>query len=24
KLVWSPAWSPDMMSEEARDELGIW
>jgi metal-sulfur cluster biosynthetic enzyme len=24
KLVWSPPWSPDMMSEEARDELGIW
>ena len=24
KLVWSPAWSPDKMSEEARDELGIW
>jgi metal-sulfur cluster biosynthetic enzyme len=24
KLVWSPAWSPDMMTEEARDELGIW
>lgn len=24
KLVWSPAWSPEMMSEEARDELGIW
>ena len=24
KLVWSPAWSPDMMSEDARDELGIW
>ena len=24
KLVWSPAWNPDMMSEEARDELGIW
>ena len=24
KLVWSPALSPDMMSEEARDELGIW
>ncbi len=22
KLVWSPAWSPDMMSEDARDELG--
>lgn len=24
KLVWSPPWSPDMMSEEAKDELGIW
>ena len=24
KLVWSPPWSPDMMTEEARDELGIW
>ena len=24
KLVWSPAWSPDNMSEEAKDELGIW
>ncbi len=24
KLVWSPAWSPDMMSEDAKDELGIW
>ena len=24
KIVWSPAWSPDMMSEEAKDELGIW
>jgi metal-sulfur cluster biosynthetic enzyme len=24
KLVWSPAWSPDMMTEEAKDELGIW
>ncbi len=24
KLVWSPAWSPDMMSEEAKDELGMW
>jgi metal-sulfur cluster biosynthetic enzyme len=23
-IVWSPPWSPDMMSEEARDELGIW
>lgn len=24
KLVWSPPWSPERMSEEARDELGIW
>lgn len=24
KLVWSPPWSPEMMSEEAKDELGIW
>lgn len=24
RIVWSPPWSPDMMSEEARDELGIW
>ncbi len=24
KLVWSPPWSPEKMSEEARDELGIW
>jgi metal-sulfur cluster biosynthetic enzyme len=24
KLVWSPPWSPESMSEEARDELGIW
>jgi metal-sulfur cluster biosynthetic enzyme len=24
KLVWSPPWSPDMMTEEAKDELGIW
>lgn len=23
-IVWSPPWSPDMMSEDARDELGIW
>jgi metal-sulfur cluster biosynthetic enzyme len=23
-IVWSPPWSPQMMSEEARDELGIW
>jgi metal-sulfur cluster biosynthetic enzyme len=24
KLVWSPAWSPAMMSEDAKDELGMW
>ena len=24
KIVWSPPWSPAMMSEDARDELGIW
>ncbi|MDQ4043910.1 MAG: iron-sulfur cluster assembly protein [Chloroflexota bacterium] len=24
KLVWSPPWSPENMSEEAKDELGIW
>lgn len=24
KIVWSPPWSPDKMSEDARDELGIW
>ncbi len=24
KLVWSPPWSPEAMSEEAKDELGIW
>lgn len=24
KLVWSPPWSPALMSEEAKDELGIW
>ena len=24
KLVWSPAWSPTMMSEDAKDELGMW
>lgn len=23
-LVWSPPWTPDMMSEDAKDELGIW
>lgn len=24
KIVWTPPWSPDLMSEEAKDELGIW
>ncbi len=24
KIVWSPPWSPDMMTEDAKDELGIW
>ena len=24
KLVWSPPWSPEMMSEDAKDELGMW
>ncbi len=24
KLVWSPPWTPEMMSEEAKDELGMW
>jgi metal-sulfur cluster biosynthetic enzyme len=24
QLVWSPPWSPEMMSEEAKDELGYW
>lgn len=23
-LTWSPFWNPDMMSEEAREELGIY
>lgn len=23
-IVWSPPWTPDMMSEDAKDELGIW
>jgi metal-sulfur cluster biosynthetic enzyme len=22
-VVWSPPWSPDMLSEEAKDQLGI-
>ena len=24
KLVWSPPWTPELMTEEAKDELGIW
>ncbi|MFW6074355.1 MAG: metal-sulfur cluster assembly factor [Chloroflexota bacterium] len=24
KIVWSPPWSPEMMTEDAKDELGIW
>lgn len=24
QLVWSPPWSPEMMSQEAKDELGYW
>ncbi len=24
KIVWSPPWSPDKMSDDAKDELGIW
>lgn len=24
QLVWSPLWSPEMMSQEAKDELGYW
>ncbi len=24
RIVWSPPWSPERMSEDARDELGIW
>jgi metal-sulfur cluster biosynthetic enzyme len=24
KLVWSPPWSPENMTEDAKDELGIW
>lgn len=23
-IVWSPPWSPEMMTEDAKDELGIW
>src|SRR5262245_11461474 len=23
KVVWSPPWTPDMLSEEARDQLGM-
>ncbi len=23
RVVWTPPWSPDMLSEEARDQLGI-
>lgn len=24
RVVWSPPWSVEMMSEDAKDELGIW
>lgn len=24
KIVWSPAWSPARMSDDAKDELGVW
>ncbi len=24
RIVWSPPWTPDRMTEDARDELGIW
>ena len=24
KIVWSPPWSPAMMSDDAKDELGMW
>lgn len=24
KIVWTPPWSPDLMTEGAKDELGIW
>jgi metal-sulfur cluster biosynthetic enzyme len=24
KIVWSPPWSPELMTEDAKDELGIW
>jgi len=23
KVVWTPPWSPDMLSEDAKDQLGI-
>ena len=23
RVVWSPPWTPDMLSEDARDQLGI-
>lgn len=24
KIVWSPPWTPELMSEDAKDELGMW
>lgn len=24
RIVWSPQWTPDRMTEDGRDELGIW
>lgn len=24
KIVWSPPWTPDLMSDDAKDELGMW
>jgi metal-sulfur cluster biosynthetic enzyme len=24
KIVWSPPWSPALMSDDAKDELGMW
>jgi metal-sulfur cluster biosynthetic enzyme len=24
RIVWSPPWSPELMSDDAKDELGIW